>query len=131
VLKVLYVEDLIPVQTLVCAVLARSSAYAVKVCGTAAEALTLAEAYAPDIFLLDVGLPDFDGIELLTRLRAIERFRATPAIFLTSDVARITPAVLSATGALGALEKDLHSMRLPEALARFCPAAPGSVAATA
>ena len=41
----------------------------------------------PDIILLDVQLPDFDGMTLLKRLRADERDRGTPVILLTNTTA--------------------------------------------
>ena len=40
---------------------------------TGAEALELATEQAPDLVLMDVQLPDIDGVEALRRLRADER----------------------------------------------------------
>ena len=37
---------------------------------TGAEGLTLAGQYVPDLVLLDLGLPDLDGLEVTTQLRA-------------------------------------------------------------
>jgi CheY-like chemotaxis protein len=37
---------------------------------SAGEALEAAPGYAPDVALLDIGLPDFNGYELARRLRA-------------------------------------------------------------
>jgi two-component system KDP operon response regulator KdpE len=49
--------------------------------GTGEQALSLVEAERPDLVLLDVGLPDTDGYEVLTQIR---RFSATPVIMLTA-----------------------------------------------
>jgi two-component system KDP operon response regulator KdpE len=45
------------------------------------EALRLAAARAPDVILLDLGLPDMDGQTVLTKLR---EFSATPIIILSA-----------------------------------------------
>jgi DNA-binding response OmpR family regulator len=46
-----------------------------------AEALRLIEADRPDLILLDIGLPDVDGYEVLREIRA---FSAVPVIMLTA-----------------------------------------------
>jgi diguanylate cyclase (GGDEF)-like protein len=48
------------------------------------EALRIAEAQAPDLILLDVILPDLDGYEVCTRLKADERTKSIPIIFVTA-----------------------------------------------
>ncbi len=55
--------------------------------GTGLDALRLAEAYQPDLIVLDVLLPDLDGFEVCRRLRA--NGNDVPVIFLT---ARDTPS---------------------------------------
>jgi CheY-like chemotaxis protein len=41
-------------------------------------------ASVPDLVLLDISLPGMDGLEILKRLRAEERFRTLPIIALTA-----------------------------------------------
>ncbi|MEZ4370485.1 MAG: response regulator [Polyangiaceae bacterium] len=50
--------------------LIRRRGHAVRVAQTATLALEAAQAQAPDVVLLDFGLPDFSGLELARRLRA-------------------------------------------------------------
>jgi CheY-like chemotaxis protein len=57
-----------------------------KAVGTAAQALSLIEAEHFDLCMLDVRLPDVDGLELCRRMRAVPRtlrFSSFPALKLT------------------------------------------------
>ncbi len=47
--------------------------------------LCLEEKYAPDLFLLDVHMPDVNGLELPQRIRSDPAYRNVPVIFLTGD----------------------------------------------
>ncbi len=44
----------------------------------------LAATNLPDLVLMDIQLPDMDGVEALRRLRADERTAATPVVALTA-----------------------------------------------
>lgn len=59
----------------------QAAGYAVEPALTAAEGLRLAASRAPDAMLLDLGLPDMDGQEMLTQLR---RFSDVPVIVLSA-----------------------------------------------
>ena len=54
--------------------------YDVVVAATGEEALSLAAARPPDLVVLDLGLPDLDGVEVIRRLRA---WSEVPLIVLT------------------------------------------------
>jgi two-component system KDP operon response regulator KdpE len=58
-----------------------AAGYAAERADTAAEGLRLAASRSPDLVLLDLGLPDMDGHELLTRLRG---FSDVPVIVLSA-----------------------------------------------
>jgi two-component system cell cycle response regulator DivK len=48
------------------------------------DAIELALRYTPDVILMDIQLPDMDGVAALSRLRAEPRTRSTPVIAVTA-----------------------------------------------
>jgi two-component system cell cycle response regulator DivK len=52
---------------------------------TGGRAVELAIEHRPDLVLMDVQLPDIDGVEALGRLRADERTAAIPVLALTAQ----------------------------------------------
>ncbi len=67
--KLLVVDDEPAIRRLLAAALARS-AYRVVEAGTAREALNAMQIDKPDAVLLDLGLPDRDGLELVSLIKA-------------------------------------------------------------
>lgn len=61
-----------------------SDRYAIVEYENGPSALEGIAASAPDLVLLDISLPGMDGLEILKRLRAEERFRTLPIIALTA-----------------------------------------------
>ena len=58
-----------------------ANGYQVLEAGTGAEALSTASSWNPELVLLDLGLPDLDGLEVTRRLR---EWSATPIIVLSA-----------------------------------------------
>ena len=84
--RILVVEDDSQIASLLMLELGRRG-YGLRMAATAAEALTLARTWAPSLMLLDLGLPDRDGAELLREMRA--RGDELPVICLTARDQRI------------------------------------------
>ena len=79
--KLLVVEDEENIRTLLSALL-EANGYQVLAAGTGAMGKLLITSHRPDRVLLDLGLPDMDGLELLRALRAEEAL--TPVIVLSA-----------------------------------------------
>jgi DNA-binding NarL/FixJ family response regulator len=79
-----------------------------------AEAVAAAERHAPDVVLIDLVMPNVDGIEAIRELR--ERAPETRAIVLSSfiDDEKLFPAVRA--GAAGYLRKDVQPQELVDAI---------------
>jgi PAS domain S-box-containing protein len=58
--------------------------YQLTVARNGREALVLAEEVHPDLILMDIQMPEIDGLEATRRLRAMPAFAATPIIALTA-----------------------------------------------
>ena len=52
--------------------------------GNGEEAVRAFAAEAPDLIVMDIGLADVDGVEVLKRLRQQENFRNIPIVALTA-----------------------------------------------
>lgn len=78
--KVMVVEDDAPVRHLITASLSAED-YTVIVALTAAEAVQLSATRNPDMILLDLGLPDGDGVEVIRQVRL---WTETPIIVISA-----------------------------------------------
>jgi len=79
-------------------------------CRNATEALEVAAAVAPTVILLDLVMPELDGLALVGRFRADERFRDVPIIVLST---KEEPAVKAEAFAIGAND---YLVKLPDRL---------------
>lgn len=84
-------------------------------CQHASELWSALSATVPDLLVLDVDLPDCSGVDLCRALRADERLRALPVLFLTGVSDASTVAALFAAGADDYVAKPVLG---PELLAR-------------
>ena len=77
---ILVVEDDAPIRNLITTTL-KTQDYKYIAAATASEALQQATIHAPDVMLLDLGLPDLDGIEVIRRIRS---WSAMPIIVISA-----------------------------------------------
>jgi len=58
--------------------------YQTVLAGNGSDALLILENLTPDLILLDIMLPDFDGFEVCKRIKAVDKLKDIPVIFFTS-----------------------------------------------
>jgi adenylate cyclase len=86
---------------------------------TGAQALKLAAEQPVDAFLLDIKLPDTNGIELCRALRGMQGYRNAPMIFVTALDQREVLQWAVEAGADDFIQKPLHAMVLRRRLANL------------
>jgi CheY-like chemotaxis protein len=80
---ILVVDDH-PVNLKLIRVLLQAEGYEVRVAADAAEALRILDSALPRLILMDIQLPDIDGLELTRRLKADPRTSAIPIVAITA-----------------------------------------------
>jgi len=112
-LRVLVVDDQPDARDFMKRVL-EDSAADVTSAGTADEALRIVESQRPDVLVTDIGMPDADGFELLTRVRALgpERGGRIPAIAVTAFARSEDRARALRAGFLAHLSKPVDPSEL-------------------
>jgi CheY-like chemotaxis protein len=81
--RILIVEDYEDVRGML-KILLESEHFHVLEAATGAEALTAVKNGRPEIILMDLALPGFDGFETIRRVRKIDGFQNTPIIVITA-----------------------------------------------
>lgn len=87
---------------------------------TAAAGLELAAAHQPDLILMDVQLPDDDGITALERLRAEPRLASTTVVALTAFAMREDRERLLAAGFDDYVSKPIEVRDFVQQVAQLC-----------
>jgi len=109
----LYIDDDAHLRAMVKMALENISKYTVKLCASGAEALALLQHFTSDMILLDVIMPEMDGLETLKRIQKLETCKNTPVIFITG---RSTPELVNIfkqAGVSGIITKPFNSLQFP------------------
>jgi CheY-like chemotaxis protein len=110
---VLVADDNEDILGLVRAVLERSG-YEVVSVSDGAQALASVEKRQPDLAVLDITMPEIDGLEVLRRLRADTRTRGLPVVLLSAQAQEADVDRGFATGASAYLKKPFSPRELTE-----------------
>jgi two-component system, cell cycle response regulator DivK len=117
--QILVVEDNERNMRLFCDVL-QASGYRTVEATTGASAVELALEHRPDLVLMDIQLPDIDGVEALARLRADERSASLPVLALTAQAMEGDRERFLAAGFDGYLSKPVDIAEFVATVKRYC-----------
>ena len=83
------------------------------------EGIALAKTNQPDAILLDVMMPDMDGISTLLKLKAESQTKSIPIIFLTAKTQAADKKQFQNLGVAGIITKPFNSMSLASKIAKI------------
>jgi two-component system, cell cycle response regulator DivK len=98
----------------------QASGYRTLEATTGEHAVELVIEHAPDLVLMDIQLPDIDGVEALDRLRADERTASVPVLALTAQAMEGDRERFLAAGFDGYLSKPVNIADLVATVKRYC-----------
>ncbi len=87
---------------------------------TGAGAVALATEHVPDLVLMDIQLPDIDGVEALAQLRDDERTASVPVLAVTAQAMHGDRERFLAAGFDGYLSKPVNIVELVGAVKHHC-----------
>ncbi len=115
-IRVLQLEDDPDITEICQMALGMTGGFELLQCATGQEALEKAEAFAPDLLLIDVMLPGMSGPDTLNHLRKLRGFAEIPAIFFTARLQKDEIGKFMAQGAAKVIAKPFDPLTLGDEL---------------
>ena len=88
--------------------------------GSGGEGISLAHEHVPDVVLLDLRLPDMDGVDVARAIGQASRTAGIPVVALSSSLLEGNRDWLEAVGFAGYLEKPIRVRAFAEEVRRYC-----------
>lgn len=110
--KILYVEDDHDIAMVAKLTLEAIGGFTVLHCYSGQEALDIFPDFDPQLVLVDVMMPQMDGMQTLANLRLIPKAKDIPVIFMTARAQTHEQAAYFDLGALGVVVKPFDPMTL-------------------
>lgn len=104
------------------ALLLQDGGYRVRSAATGADAIRSARESPPDLVLLDLGLPDMNGLEVARAIKRHPEGEKVAIVALTGHALETDQAACLAAGCAGYLTKPISSGQLLAALPTFLAA---------
>ena len=117
--RILLIDDEETIQEVVQVGIEIEAGWQVAIASSGLEGINLAQTQQPDAILLDVMMPDMDGISTLSNLKADAKTRSIPVIFLTAKTQASEKDQLQNLGVVDVITKPFNSMTLASQIAKI------------
>lgn len=114
--RILHVDDEEDIRTIIEMALNLIGQFDLLQCASGKQATEKAEAFRPDLLVLDYMMPEMDGKETLRELRKLPGLSDVPVVFMTARVNEEFSNSLRSDGALGVIAKPFDPMGLADQL---------------
>lgn len=121
-MKVMHVDDEADIREIASMAMETLGGFEVAGFGSGPEALKQGPAFNPDVILLDVMMPQWDGPTTLREIRADDDLKDVPVIFMTAKVQTHEIENYVDMGVIGVLPKPFDPMSLAEDIAALLAA---------
>jgi len=112
--RILIIDDETAIQAVVSLALKMEAGWEVLTASSGKEGIERAIAARPDAILLDVMMPDLDGIATFEQLQGDPQTQAIFVIFLTAKARSRNQPLFEAMGVTGAIAKPFNSLTLAQ-----------------
>jgi CheY-like chemotaxis protein len=117
--RILLIDDEKRLARVIQACLTKLGGWTVIVAASGSEGLVKAQTEQPDAILLDVMMPDIDGLTLLRQLKENSLTETIPVILLTAKLPTIDPNQAEPLPIAGMIAKPFEPLNLPEQIAEI------------
>jgi len=118
-MKVLIVDDEADIRRIGELSLQSIGGWQVLLAESGAEGIDTARAHRPDLILMDMMMPEMDGLTALEQLRKEPELESIPVVFMTAKVQREEISRYLEAGAMGVVHKPFDPMTLPDEIRRI------------
>lgn len=117
--RVLIIDDEETIQTVVQFGIKLAAGWEVLTAGSGAQGIQTAQAEKLDVILLDVMMPEMDGIATFRVLQSRIETEQIPVILLTAKAQTAELQQFNELGVSGVITKPFNSLNLPEQISRI------------
>jgi DNA-binding response OmpR family regulator len=117
--RILIIDDEETIQTVVQFGIKMAAGWEVFTASSGFEGIQTAQAEKPDVILLDVMMPDMDGIATFKKLQSHSETEQIPVILLTAKAQTAEKRQFNDLGVSGVITKPFNSLDLPEQITRI------------